>query len=178
MSETIEQELSFSDRLYEGIGNLSFWADDEVNADSNGVTFMMKNICNKPGFNAVGNYSLVDTDSENPVEFASFYLILAKNVDAGKMKYIIPELYEMNLNYRNGVFVVDEPGNICFEARVPVPRDDLESAIQAFAAEYMEISDYLDAFYPFILRLAAKPEEASFNNYLKTLFEYTANLGE
>ena len=178
MSGTIEQELSFSDRLYEGIGNLSFWTDNEVSADPDGVSFVMKNICNKAEFNAVGNYSLVDTDSVNPVEFASFYLILAENVDAAKMKYIIPALYEMNLSYRNGVFVADEPGNICFEARIPVLRDNIEGAIQSFAAEYIEISDYLDAFYPFILRLAAKPEEADFNSYLKTLFEHVSDLGE
>ena len=175
MSETKEQKLTFTNMLYEGIGNLPFWADDEVNADDDGVTFMMKNICQKPEFNALGSFLLVETDDANPVEFASFYLILAKKVDSSKMKYIVPQLYELNVNYRNGLFIA-EYGNICFEARIPVARDDIDSAIKSFAAQYMEISDYLDTFYPFILRLAADPEKANFKDYMNALIKKVEEL--
>ena len=95
-------------------------------------------------FNAMGYFYIDITDYPRPVEFAGLRLMLAQRVDRKKKDVLIPKLFELNLNFRNGIFYVDDFGNIFYEAKFPVARDNIQDALASFMVEYLEISDYLD----------------------------------
>ena len=175
MSENNEKNLTFVQTLYNEVAALGVWEDDEVRIEDHGVVFTMADIADRDDFNAMGYFYVDITDYPRPVEFAGLRLMLAQRVDRKKKDVLIPKLFELNLNFRNGIFYVDDFGNIFYEAKFPVARDNIQDALASFMVEYLEISDYLDVMYPYVLSLANNPEDASLKEYMTYLMDQVEN---
>ena len=169
MSDNNENGLTFIQKLYKELAGLGIWEEDEVRVEEHGVVFTMTNIADRDDFNAMGYFYVDITDHPRLMEFAGLRLMLVQRVERRKKKALIPKLFELNLNFRNGIFYVDDFGSIFYETRFPVARDDKEAALGSFMAEYMEINDYLDVMYPYFLSLADNPEESDLKEYLMYL---------
>lgn len=175
MSENNEKELTFVQTLYNEVAALGVWEAGEVRIEDHGVVFTMADIADRDDFNAMGYFYIDITDYPRPMEFAGLRLMLAQRVDRKKKEIVIPKLFELNLNFRNGIFYLDDFGNIFYEAKFPVARDDIRDALASFMAEYLEISDYLDVMYPYILSLANDPETAVLKEYISYLMSQVDN---
>ena len=160
---------SFEKELYEAISMLEFWDDGKANATDGGVVFQVPAISGVEDFTATGLVSLDLREEEQPVEFLSIDLVLARNADPSKETIIKQKLYDLNLGLKEGMFYMDDEKNFCFEANFPVIRGDVEGALQLFIAQYIDIINYLDGVFPYILRLIAHPEVADFNEYIATM---------
>ena len=169
MSENNEKDLTFVQTLYREIVALGVWEDDEVRIEDHGVVFTMADIADRDDFNAMGYFYVDIADRPRLMEFAGLRLMLVQRVDRQKKAVLIPKLFELNLNFRNGIFYVDDFGNIFFEAKFPVARDNIQDALASFMAEYLEISDYLDVMYPYLLSLADDPEGTDLKEYMMYL---------
>ena len=173
MSENSGKELTFIQRLYKEIADLGIWDEDEVNIEDHGVVFSMTNIADRIDYSAMGYFFIDIIDHPRSMEFAGLRLMLVQRVEPEKKDALIPRLYELNLNFRNGVFYLDDFGNIMYEATFPVARDNIQDALMSFMAEYLEISDYLDVMYPYFLALAENPEEVNLKEYMMYLISST-----
>ena len=163
----MDKALSFERELYSAISMLDFWAEGKAAATEGGVLFQAENVSGIEEFKVVGMASLdLRDDMQHPVEFLTLSFILAKNIGAEAVPAIIGKLYEVNLSFKEGMFFIDDNHNLCYEANFPVLRDNVEEALQLFIAAYSDTITYLDGVYPYLLRLAARPEDADFTQYL------------
>lgn len=160
------QMVSFSEALFQSIENLGIWADDRYERQDEGIFFQVSDICGQEEFGAIGHVVLEPSAEDRRAVFMNLYLMLAKDIEDEIKGDLIPKLYELNLNYRTGVFYVDEASNLCYETRFPIMWGDVEGAMMAFAAEYMDIMDFLDGMYPYILRCAVVPKDSNLQEYI------------
>lgn len=165
MSEN-NQMVSFSEAVFQSIENLGIWEDGSYERQEEGIFFQMSDICGREDFGAIGQVSFEPSAEERRAVFMNFYLIIAKDIEDEIKDDLILKLYELNLNYKTGVFYVDEASNLCYETRFPIVWGDVENAVVAFATEYMDIADFLDGFYPYILRCAVTPKDSDLQEYI------------
>ena len=161
--------LSFEEELYSAISMLSFWEEGKAVATKGGVSFEMENISAVEEFRALGMVSLDVREEERPVEFLTLGLILAVDMEPENAEAAIPALHDVNLAFKEGLFYIDEDRNLCYEANFPVLRGDLEGSLKLFIAAYDETRTFIDGVFPFLLRLAARPQDADFREYLLTM---------
>ena len=160
---------NFEKELYEAISMLEFWDDGKANATDGGVVFQVPAISGVEDFTATGLVSLDLREEEQPVEFLSIDLVLARNADPSKETIIKQKLYDLNLGLKEGMFYVDSENNLAYEMNFPIIRDNVVASLQLFIAVYNDMSNYIDGVYPYILRLVAKPDDSNFNEYLAAL---------
>lgn len=175
--EVLEKdEYSFEEELYAAIAMLGFWEDGQATATPGGVLFQQSGISAVEEFVVTGVAALDIRDGEEqPVEFMSIDLVLAKNGDKSKEALIKEKLYDVNTGLKEGMFFMDDNGNLCFEANFPVIRGEVETSLRLFIAQYIDIMNYLDGVYPYLLRVIAHPEVADFVEYIATM---TAGMDE
>ena len=165
-----ENTFSFEEELYEAIAMLDVWNGGTAQATEGGVVFQVAGISAVDEFTATGMAALdIRDEEERPVEFLTIDLILAKGADQNKAPLIMQKLYEVNLGFKEGMFYMDDSGSFCFEANIPVLRESVESSLQLFIAEFLDILHYLDGVYPYLLRLIGHPEVADFAEYITTM---------
>ena len=161
--------LDFRQELYNRIGELGLLDPADIKVNEFGVTFALQNISGYTQFKAVGQIELEDRGEEKPVEYLSVSLLLAKDIDEKNAGKMIPKLYEVNMNYRTGMFFLDGGGNLCFNSSFPVLRDDVEGAVKLFLAEFIDLSDFINGVYPYLLRVVAHPEDCNFREYIEAM---------
>lgn len=160
-------EYTFEEELYKSISLLSFWEEGKAQMTPGGVLFEMNNISAVADFRAIGRISLdVRENKERPIEFLTVDLLLAKGAKEDNVQAITNKLYDVNLGLKEGMFYMDEEGNLSYEVNFPVVRGNVEISLQLFIAEYMDLSNYIDGVYPYLLRLMARPEDADFTQYI------------
>lgn len=165
-----EYTFSFEEELYEAIAMLDLWNGGTAQATAQGVVFQVDGISAVDEFTATGMVALDQRDEEErPVEFLTIDLILAKNADRSKASLIKEKLYDVNLGLKEGMFYMDDQANFCYEANIPVLRESVESSLQLFIAVFLDIMNYLDGVYPYLLRLIGHPEVAEFTDYILTM---------
>lgn len=170
VDEEVIEEYSFEEELYDAIAMLEFWEEGNAVSTPGGVMFTADNVSAVEEFRLNGAVSLDIRDGEeHPVEFLSIDFILAKNADKNKASIIKEKLYDVNLGLKEGMFYMDDESNFCFEANFPVIRGDVETSLKLFIAQYMDIMNYIDGVYPYILRVVAHPEVADFADYILTM---------
>lgn len=160
------REISYMEAVFQSIENLNIWEEGKINRVEDGILFQMSGICGREDFGAIGNVTFEPLAKERRVAFMNLYLVIAKEIEEEIHTQLFPKLYELNVNHRNGVFFVDQAGNLCYEAKFPVVWGNVESAALGFAAEYMEISEFLDGMYPYILRCVTNPKECELAEYV------------
>lgn len=159
--------MNYEQELYNAIALLDFFNPEATRATENGTVFKIQGISGKDDFQAVGRVVLDLQEEPLPVEFMDFTLILAKNVDLSLLDEINEKLYEINLLFKAGVFSIEADGTLLFEAYFPVLRDDIETSLKLFIAEFNNVSDFLDGLYPYLLRVIALPNESDLNEYIE-----------
>ena len=142
---------------------------EDVKINGFGVTFSLQNISGYTQFKAVGQVEFEDRGEEKPVEYLSVSLLLAKDIDEKNAGKMIPKLYEINMNYRTGMFFLDGGGNLCFNSSFPVPRDDVDCTIKLFLAEFLDLTDFVNGVYPYLLRVVAHPEDCDLREYIEAM---------
>ena len=102
-------------------------------------------------------------------------MVLAKNIALGKVSQVEEKLYELNVLFKSAIFSIESDGTLLLEASFPVIRDDVETSVKLFNAEFTNIMDFLDGLYPYILRVVALPEDSDLTEYLRAAFALTNN---
>lgn len=167
--------MNYEQELYNAIALLNFFNPEATRATENGTVFRIQGISGKDEFQAVGR-AVIDLQEEpSPVEFMDLTLVLGKNIDVRQIDVISDKLYELNLLFKAGIFSVEADGTLLFEAYFPVIRDDVETSLKLFIAEFNNIKDFLDGLYPYLLRVIALPTDANLNEYIQAALSLVEN---
>lgn len=166
--------MAFKDDLFQRISASKVFEEGTAVVEQGVVMFKINGITGISQFKAVGQVELVDRGEDSFVDYLDISVILAKGIDEAKVtEALIPRLYELNMTYRTGMFSLDGGGNLVFESAFPVVRDDVDGAVKLFEAEYIDLVEFLDGVYPYLLRVVARPADCNFKEYVLSLMGET-----
>lgn len=167
--------MNYEQELYNAIAASNVFKGEQAHAVEDGVVFEIAGVSGVEDFVVIGRSGIDAQDEPKPVEFLGLTMVLAKNIALGKVSQVEEKLYELNVLFKSAIFSIESDGTLLLEASFPVIRDDVETSVKLFNAEFTNIMDFLDGLYPYILRVVALPEDSDLTEYLRAAFALTNN---
>ena len=164
--------MEYVEVLLEKIAALPLWTGEEVQVLQDSVLFTVSGIGEMPDAHMIGEVRVERRETPKS-DWMVLRAMLAKCSEDIRADLANEKLYELTMNFRNGVFYLDDSGTLCVESSIPIIRDKSGSNVQLFYAQYTELTDFLNIFYPYLLKVVTAPEEASLQEYVSALVTET-----